>query len=345
MHSFSSPKPKGRVPKFKLSGALKDAVEDALDKSQAEVSRTRNLAAVRQFKMFVRELKLPDEYSCPAEEDLLCAYAASLRGTQAGSTVRAKISAIKGWHLRQGEYWRGGDKLKRVLKGVDQSTPASSHRVPRKPVTWDMLRVLHDDLDLNSGMDACVLALATMAMFGQLRLGEITPSSGNQSKIKDFSFPTIQNISGPTSVMGSRKIHLPKSKTSQNRGEDIILAKQKGRADPIKALLRHLKINKLHDCDLISTFRDEMGRRRIMTKKMFLSRCNNVWVGHGIERITGHSFRIGGTTFFLVMGIKPDVVKVLGRWKSDAFLRYWRSLDALASQHIENIQVQQHMRV
>ncbi|KAK0231382.1 hypothetical protein IW262DRAFT_1262014, partial [Armillaria fumosa] len=50
---------------------------------------------------------------------------------------------------------------------------------------------------------------------------------------------------------------------------------------------------------------------------------------------TGHCFHIGGTTHYLVNGINPDIVKVLGRWKSDVFQRYWRNLKILGILHTE----------
>ncbi len=39
--------------------------------------------------------------------------------------------------------------------------------------------------------------------------------------------------------------------------------------------------------------------------------------------------------FYLIKGINPDVVKTLGRWKSDAFRRYWCNLKALGILHTE----------
>ncbi|EJD33460.1 hypothetical protein AURDEDRAFT_47802, partial [Auricularia subglabra TFB-10046 SS5] len=61
-----------------------------------------------------------------------------------------------------------------------------------------------------------------------------------------------------------------------------------------------------------------------LTKNAFLSRLNEIWAAAGMQRVSGHCFRIGGTTALLRMGVDTDVVKVAGRWKSDAFLRYWR---------------------
>jgi hypothetical protein len=36
----------------------------------------------------------------------------------------------------------------------------------------------------------------------------------------------------------------------------------------------------------------------------------------------GHSFRIGGASFFLVQGVNPEIVCLAGRWKSLAYEAY-----------------------
>jgi hypothetical protein len=59
----------------------------------------------------------------------------------------------------------------------------------------------------------------------------------------------------------------------------------------------------------------------------------------GFPILTGHSFRIGGTTHLLLSGVPPDVVKTTGRWSSDAFLRYWRSTEQIASIYLEGASV------
>lgn len=37
---------------------------------------------------------------------------------------------------------------------------------------------------------------------------------------------------------------------------------------------------------------------------------------------TGHSFRRGGASYMLQMGIPGEVIKVMGDWHSDAYQRY-----------------------
>ena len=81
-----------------------------------------------------------------------------------------------------------------------------------------------------------------------------------------------------------------------------------------------------------------------LTKHRFMQRCNEIWQKAGYPRITGHSFRIGGTTELLLAGTPPDVVKKAGRWASDAFLRYWRSLEDIVHMHARTTPTTEPMR-
>jgi len=66
-----------------------------------------------------------------------------------------------------------------------------------------------------------------------------------------------------------------------------------------------------------------------MKRAWFISRCNEVWSSNGEVPLTGHSFRIGGTTHLLLMGVDPFIMMVQGRWKSAAFLDYWCSCEEI----------------
>ena len=44
----------------------------------------------------------------------------------------------------------------------------------------------------------------------------------------------------------------------------------------------------------------------------------------GEINLNTHSFRIGGATAAFKAGLSPDVIKKLGRWKSDAYQKYIR---------------------
>ncbi|KAI0313352.1 hypothetical protein OF83DRAFT_1024155, partial [Amylostereum chailletii] len=57
----------------------------------------------------------------------------------------------------------------------------------------------------------------------------------------------------------------------------------------------------------------------------FMKICNEIWQDAKLDCIkTGHSFRIGGATEWLLRGLEPNMVAQLGHWESDSFLVYWR---------------------
>lgn len=67
-----------------------------------------------------------------------------------------------------------------------------------------------------------------------------------------------------------------------------------------------------------------------------MSRCNDVWVNLGYPDMPGHAFRIGGATELLLQGVNPDIIATQGRWKSQAFLDYWRKIDSILPLFISN---------
>ncbi|KAF8746781.1 Glycosyltransferase family 28 N-terminal domain [Rhizoctonia solani] len=58
--------------------------------------------------------------------------------------------------------------------------------------------------------------------------------------------------------------------------------------------------------------------------------------------IQRRSHSIGGTHAYLSSGVPSDVVKKMGRWSSDAFLKYWRNVDLLIELHAKDIMAPTH---
>ncbi|KAH7909540.1 hypothetical protein BJ138DRAFT_1010615, partial [Hygrophoropsis aurantiaca] len=52
--------------------------------------------------------------------------------------------------------------------------------------------------------------------------------------------------------------------------------------------------------------------------------------------VRGPAFRIGGATELLLQGLNPDVVAQQGRWKSQAFLEYWREIESILPMFISS---------
>ncbi|KAJ7083504.1 hypothetical protein C8R43DRAFT_909495 [Mycena crocata] len=325
--------PHSTQPPFELSERARDSLDKALRHGWAPGTLSNYGYAVDRFLAFCAKEKIPIRFQLPADEFVLCAFAASGAGVHAGSTARNNIAALKAWHVAQGKTWQGSSRLHYVLAGVENLAPETSKRPPRPPINAEMLRVLYNGLDFTCPRDVAVFAAACVAFWGQCRLGEILPDSALESAL--IHKPTRAHVSRSHRNKRSTKLRLPRTKTKKS-GEDVVLVAQNDPINPEIALNAHLKINNLSSSLPLFAYHTSSGVE-ILTRAKFLIRCNEIWQKAGYPHTTGHSFRIGGTTELLLAGVAPDVVKALGRWSSDAFHKYWRSLEDLAPIHAAHI--------
>ena len=316
-----------------LSPQARSNVTRAIQSSLAKSTIKRYSGAVRQFIRFCDSERVPAHMRFPADEAFLCAFAASSLGRHARSTPRSRLSALKAWHIAHNMEWKGSSRLRYVLNGVHNQAPGSSSRPPRPPVNARMLLQLIGALDLNSPLDSAVAACAATAFWGQCRLGELLPVS--PSLPFPIPLPTRSDFKRSLRNPKSCLLHLPRTKTHYH-GQDVVLVDQHEPLNPILLLKNHLHINGVPFDSHIFTINSTVGLSSL-TKHIFLQRCNTIWNTFGHPYVTGHCFRIGGTTELLIAGTPPDVVKATGRWSSDSFLRYWRSLDDIAPHYIRNL--------
>ncbi|KAE9385663.1 hypothetical protein BT96DRAFT_960709 [Gymnopus androsaceus JB14] len=249
----------------------------------------------------------------PVNKTILCNYATTFAGRTAGGTACAHISAIKGWTLHKGKAWLGGERLNAIFNGVEHRAPPSSFRNPRTPVKEAYLTFLHTNLILD-GTKA-----ADLMFFGQLHAGEVLPDSPNLPRYNPRQHPLVSDLGQPNNL-GTCSLKLPSTKTAGSRGETAFITPQHSPACPLAALAEHIRVNCLGPGNPLFAYRDEVDVLRCLTRDKCVNRCNKIWGPRGIPRITGHCFRIGGTTHYLCRGVPPDVVKALGHWKLDMFL-------------------------
>ncbi|KAF5381009.1 hypothetical protein D9615_003938 [Tricholomella constricta] len=310
---------------------VRERIDRTISQAWRPSTASRYALAVSQFTDFCSAESVPLSYCLPASEDLLCAFASSLAGHNAGATIRNKCSALRGWHIQNNVPWFGGLQLSYTIKGAENMRPANSRRPERQAVSSEMLGALYSKLDLSCSFDICVLFVATTCFWAQLRLGEILPS--RESAFVTNDFPRWEDLREPN-TNGSRVLHLPRTKTGGSNGENVIVTWQH-QCDPITALLLHAQVNGSVSSHHIASYLSSQHVRVSLTRRKFLSRVNEILGACSFERISGHCFRIGGTTHLLLAGVPPDIVKLMGRWSSDAFLRYWRSLEVIAPLHAE----------
>ncbi|KIL57635.1 hypothetical protein M378DRAFT_16142 [Amanita muscaria Koide BX008] len=315
---------------------IPQAVSDALTLAWAPATRWRYDVSVREFIRFCDDQRVDAEDRLPASEMLLAMFAASLIGQVAGATIGHKLSAVRAWHIQNNKPWNGSVLLQHVLKGATNATPGTAIQARRQPVTVGMLEELYTHLDLASHLDAAVFAVATIAFYSQLRVGEICTSKEEYTAFNKATSPSRKHLLPPHTPAGSRMLQLPWTKVKRTKGEEVAVCRQAGITDPIAALERHMQLNEIADDDTaLASYCTLRGRRKLLTMSKFVKRCNEIWLAAGRQRHSAHCFRIGGTTHYLLQGVNPDVVRMMGRWSSDAFMRYWRQLDVVATVHTE----------
>jgi hypothetical protein len=330
---------------FPLSSHAADKVYYALAHAWADSTIWKYTSGVRQFHVFCDRERVPFKFRLPASEFLLCSFAASDAGVLSGNTAQNRISAVRAWHIASNVQWYGSIRLNYVLNGVENLTPAQSCKPPRPPITRVMLEMLETHLSHTDTLDVSVLAAAKTAFWGQCRLAEILSPTATKLPPTSKVLVTLRShLRPPCTSSGSRMLHLAQTKTKGRKGEDIIICRQYGASDPIEAIRLHLAINVCGDDLPIFSYITASGVR-FLTRAKLLERCNRVWALNGMPSSSGHSFRVGGMTELLILRVPPDVVKTMGRWSSDSFLRYWRSLEIVVPLHAELLRpsVSQHI--
>jgi hypothetical protein len=182
--------------------------------------------------------------------------------------------------------------------------------------------------------EKCALAIALAAFIGQMRLGELLPTYAD--RLARERLPTRAKWSLNTDSKRSSSIYLPWTKTTGKAGALVTLPIQSTPLDPTRAICLHLVTSALDDSALLCEY-VEGNLVKVLDKEHFMAMCNSIWSLHGFQRITGHSFRIGGTTSLLLSGVDAEIVKGMGRWSSDAFKLYWRKVEVLFTKHASDV--------
>lgn len=93
---------------------------------------------------------------------------------------------------------------------------------------------------------------------------------------------------------------------------------------PTRALCRYLRTSVEAQSDILLQKQDTDGLWVPYTYPDFMARLKSDLraIGEKPEDYAGHSFRRGGATWALKIGIPEVVVKAMGDWRSDAYMRY-----------------------
>ncbi|KAF8993060.1 hypothetical protein BDQ17DRAFT_1167668, partial [Cyathus striatus] len=72
------------------------------------------------------------------------------------------------------------------------------------------------------------------------------------------------------------------------------------------------------------SWHDSRGMLHPMLKTAALRRINSILSSAGWGNSFGHSFHIGGASFYLSRGVSPEIVHLHGHWRSLVYKAYIR---------------------
>ena len=207
----------------------------------------------------------------------------------------------------------------------------------RPPITIPMLRALRATLDLSNTFDACIWAMACCAFWGMMRFGEVSVKSR-----KDFD--GAKHLKRSDAFMGYdldgkryAQLDLPSAKTAAAGEIQSVYVVPQSDLCPIEALTNMAKVTPAGASDPLFSWTDKTGTIRPMVKDKVLAHINAILQAWGWGTAFGHSFRIGGASFYLAQGKNPEHIRIAGRWKSLAYQVYIRSFELITNRHLGNM--------
>ena len=309
---------------------IHEVISFAWTNSTKETYGTRLLA----FHVFCDAKNIPEADRAPTNNTIIAAFLASLAGFYSGSTITNYLCGIKAWHTIHGIPWALNEaESDALLKAAITLASASTKRPPRDPYTIDTLVTIRNHLALDTPLHAAVFTCLTTAFYATARTGELTTktlqSFNPQSHIKPSDVSTQRDRQG--NVVWN--FHLPITKSAP-QGEDISWARQLGPSDPQAAFELHLKVSAPPNDGPLFAYRWSKGHKPL-TKAKFLAVLAETLKKANIAPLNGHGIRIGSTLEYLLWNVPFDVVKVKGRWSSDAFLVYLRRHAQILAPYIQ----------
>ncbi|KAG1742355.1 uncharacterized protein EDB91DRAFT_1247741 [Suillus paluster] len=229
--------------------------------------------------------------------------------------ARKYLSAVRAWHIAQG--WppplsdSHHDRINWSLPGLE-NLHGGRRKPLRPPISVAMLLPLKATLILSDPFDPCVWAMASCVFFGMMRFGEVSVTSRS-------AFNPVKHLTRTHAFFGYdlwnnpyARLDLPSAKTARAGESQSVFLNEQGDLCPLK------------------------GDVRPMAKIPALERINSILMAWGWGTTFGHSFRIGGASFYLAKKVDPEIVRIAGRWRSLAYETYIRAFEQICSQHLAN---------
>lgn len=262
----------------------------------------------------------------PAKEATLVLFSTHMAANNiCYSTIKVYLSAIRQLHVLAGSHEHFNlqltPRLQQVLRGIKKHQARSLPEKQRLPITGHIMKKIEEvfSQESHSYTNIMMWAACCMAFFGFMRVSEFTiPSKAGYDKSCHLSLSDIAVDSRQNPRL--LKVTIKESKTDPFRkGVHIYLGATGHLVCPILGILPYLAARGNTPGPLFLTEKGEgLTRQHFATLlSSTLSKLNL-----DTKNYNTHSFRIGAATTAAQAHIPDASIKMLGRWKSDAYQCY-----------------------
>ena len=258
------------------------------------------------------------------------------RTTLKAATINNLLSALRTAHLTKGHYVHvlRPDIVSSLLKGRANRDASETRRVEeRLPVTVDILKMLRLILDLDKNMSEgyklLIWSVSLMAFWGSLRVGEILSKTARTIDPevdllrKDVTI-TTKKVAGK--VKEFLRVDLKSPKEARNNPVPITV-EIFGTGDGLcpvrayKAYVEKVGIVRLNSAAFRLPVSGQAYRHYRFNED--LKKLLGPYIRYG--KVQGHSFRAGLATLMAAKGFNEEEIRGIGRWSSEAWLKYVKS--------------------
>ena len=262
----------------------------------------------------------------PGDEDTLLLFVAYLhQDNLKAETIRVYLSAVRSLHIEEG-YGNPLEKTHRLSRALRALHITAEKPNQKLPITLDIMELLSTKVQRT--YDGCVIwAAMTLAFFGCLRASECCVTSSQFDPGVNLCLQDVTaHIEGQVPYMA---VVIKRSKTDTlNKGVTVPIGCSGTVVCALCSMKAMLDMRLSQGVQCVGSdplFLLSSGEA--LTKQVFVQdtrQCLSC-LGFKSAEYSGHSFRAGSATSAALAGLADWELQVLGRWTSQAYLRYVRT--------------------
>lgn len=257
----------------------------------------------------------------PISSHNLCRYIAHLADRLSANSIPRYISVVNLLH-KEGDVPCPSHNfmVSSLLKGIQRKKGTTVSR--KLPITPHVLIRIKLSLNLNLQEDLIFWSICVTMFFGFFRKGSLLHSNGvfkssQHIRRQDFTFHpwgiSVKVRHSKTIQLQQRCLSVPLVALSNNNA-----------LCPVRALLLAFTSTVGADLNGPPFVTCRHGLFSQFSPNLFSTKLKHVLEKAGLPQheYSGHSFRRGAATWAMEKGMPPDLIQILGDWKSDTYKIY-----------------------